>query len=390
MQYPHLYNAVDTLSAIIHAKTAIIRDNASDFDAWRSLLFSYLLLTDYPNAYSAATHLIRLTKKLKDIYVCYCTGIIYNYFHYQEDALRYLYTARTKFTAAKQFPDLYLRIALIQRQSGNHHDADAILRTLLNPPPPGLTKDDIKFQIAYTMQRMGKSHEAYQGYDSLLTDHPTCQLLKQQFIWFLSLQNDPRNLARARLMCSESPSDSLTQFAAARIAMKQNDMAEAFRGYCECTSAWVDSPLFWGGLGSLYLRNDQTDDAIVAFQRALTHKPDLPEIWLNLGLTVELKGDAETALRIYETGMAHCKAQTELRNRIAMINGAGRRGQVGGVQLKDIIDLDANDAFVQPAEKLSRELLETPPDLAGAKFLSEAQLEALKPAVLRPFKSMFG
>ena len=75
----------------------------------------------------------------------------------------------------------------------------------------------------------------------------------------------------------------------ARLKMKQQDMTAAYNGFRSCIGYWSDTAYFWCGLGALYFKNEQAQDAIIAFQRAICLQQDLVEAWLNLGLILELQ-----------------------------------------------------------------------------------------------------
>lgn len=390
-RYPQLSSAVECVCDIITEKMEAIAANENDIDAWKNLLFSYLLLGDYPNAYSIAAHIMNICKKIKDSFIWYCAGIVYNVFKYEEEALTHLYHAKQKFFKCPAFPDLYFRIALILRQSGQYGDAEALFKTLMTSLPPGLTKDDIKLQMAFTLQLMDRTHDAQLNYESLYTDHPDVVEVKQQYVWFLSLQNDPRGYARAKEIWSlpQNEHDSVLKFAAARIATKKRDTSEAHTRYRECTSEWNNSPLFWGGLGILYLKNEQEDDAIVAFKRALMLQSDIPEVWLNLGLIFEYRGDTEAAAKIYQTALNTCKGCDKLRERHASVNTPARKATVGKQLLKEVVELDGNKYFQQPVEIISERLLETPPDLSQSSYMHEKGIEKHAKELFVPFKSLF-
>jgi tetratricopeptide (TPR) repeat protein len=178
------------------------------------------------------------------------------------------------------------------------------------------------------------------------------------------------------------------RFAAARIAMKRRDINDAYARYRECTPDWSDSPLFWGGLGLLYLKNEQMEDAVVAFQRALFLRPDIPEVWANLGLIYDYQGQAENASRVYSTGLANCREDQLLKERLAQI-GPRKNAPRPGI-VRDLIELDGSQYFQQPAEKIALKLLENAPDLSGSSFMTEPGIAEHSSDLFLAFQSLFG
>jgi tetratricopeptide (TPR) repeat protein len=388
--------AIEAVCNLIKVKVNSLATNPSDVDSWKIILFGYLLLGDYPNAYSVIAHILRISRKSRDPYFWYSTAIVYSAYHFYDEARDSFYSAKGKFGQCKNFPDLYLRFALFQRKCGKLLDAEPMFKALTTALPRGLTKDDIRLQLAYTCQLIGKAQESSRNreaethYDALYHANPNVLEVKQQYVWFLSLQTDSRMLFRAREIFStpEHANDPLLRFAAARIAMKQRDMTDAYQRYRECTPDWTDAPLFWGGLGILYLKNEQIDDAVVAFQRALTLRQDFPEIWLNFGLIYELRNEREQAMKIYQSAMAICTERTgDLRERLQTVGG-GRRSVAR--TLRDVVEMDDSLYFTQPMEIISDRLLETPPDFTLAlAFVSNPGMKEAVGELSVPFRSLF-
>ena len=132
------------------------------------------------------------------------------------------------------------------------------------------------------------------------------------------------------------------------MAVKKEDMATAYQHYRFCISYCSDNPFFWCGLGVLYYKNDQRQDAVVAFQRALFLKGEMPEAWLNIGLIFEQQADFNSAQKIYQTGQTKCTGSPEFAQRIASINAHQRTGNRSQYQLIDVDDMK----FIQPTPEV--------------------------------------
>jgi tetratricopeptide (TPR) repeat protein len=169
--------------------------------------------------------------------------------------------------------------------------------------------------------------------------------------------------------------------------MKRRDINEAYARYRECTPDWSDSPLFWGGLGLLYLKNEQMQDAVVAFQRALFLRSDIPEVWANLGLIYDYQGETENASRVYQTGLANCRDDPVLKERLAQVGP--RKNVAKPTIMRDLIELDGSQYFQQPADKVAVRLLENPPDLSNSSFMSEPGVSEHAGELFLPFQSLF-
>jgi tetratricopeptide (TPR) repeat protein len=281
-------------------------------------------------------------------------------------------------------------MAFIQRNLGDFDTAIGTLESLLQSSiPPRLSPDDIQFQLAYTHQRASHDDKASQIYSELYKRHSTSIEVIQQYCWFLSLQYDRSAFEKADLIIQQSgqAGEPVLRLVAARIAMKQQDMTLAYQRYCECISFWTDSPLFWCGLGVLYFKNDQMQDAIVAFQRALYLKPELVEAWANLGLIFELQRETATALAVYQQALQACaeKDARTIKDRVTVING-GRSRQANPAQ---IIEINDSPFFIQVAEKVASDWVADAPAIPAKLLGVEDALDSTLAELTPPHRSLF-
>lgn len=380
-KFPELYSAVNSLCTIITSKIEELAKKET-VENWTILLYCYLMMNDMPNAYTAIAHALRLQSNINDPYFNYSAGIVNQHFRYYENAIKFLQKPPDNF---EQNIDRNFRLAIAFRSIQNYAPSEVLFRNLLKRPPPNLTINDIKIQLAYTLQLAQKNEEAAKIYEELFSQFPQCLELRQQYVWFLSLQNDPRSLARANELIGDS-TDSLLTFASARIAVKQNDVNTAYERYKECTTAFGESSLFWFGLGVLYLKNEQYKDAIVAFQHALYQNSDLPEAWLNLGLIYEILKEDQNASKIYQTALSNCDSKI-VTKRLNEIRQPQRQSTLSENFADEIIEIDGNRLFTQPIERISNLLVSHPPFLNESCLNSDNTIQ-LSP-LIPPYTSLF-
>ena len=187
---------------------------------------------------------------------------------------------------------------------------------------------------------------------------------------FLSLEKD-LDAVTAALSNSLAiyPRDPILRLVAAKVAMKQGDLATAYVHYKYCITYYNDLPFFWCGLGTLYYRSDQAQDAAVAFQRALYLKCDLPEAWLNIGLVLEQNGDYAAAEKVYHSGANECpeSAQNEFKNRIDALN-TQKMGHRKYAQSYNLAELDDAKFITPPPEQFACDYLSAVPLLPGSCY----------------------
>jgi tetratricopeptide (TPR) repeat protein len=261
------------------------------------------------------------------------------------------------------------------------------LADLLARPPAGLRDDDIKLQLAFTYQAAGMRVQAQGLNNELYCAHPTSLPVVQQYVWFLSGTNDPTYHEHAnriiRLLPPPMASDRYISFARARLSMRGQDMAATYQRYCDCLQEWNDCSLYWCDLGVFYFRNDQFQDSIVAFQRALYFNPEIIEAWLNLGFVFEFQGDCRSALAIYTSGLRNCANAQILKDRMALFGTPQRLHPATA-----LVEVDERKCFVQIAENIALELLSSPPQIPLSQIASDPAVRSLGP-ITHTYTSLF-
>jgi tetratricopeptide (TPR) repeat protein len=212
-----------------------------------------------------------------------------------------------------------------------------------------------------------------------------------QYAWFVFLRakgpDDCGSVSRivAAGLCRH-PCDPTLLLIAGRIAIKQDDMVVAYQQYRYCISYCNDDPFFWCGLGVIYYKNGQTQDAVIAFQRALYLKGEMSEPWLNIGLIFEQQGDSTSAQKIYQTGQTKCPGVQEFAERLNALNGVQRRPYKPGNW--PLIDVDDLKFIRPPAEAFARDYVAAVPELPPQCFGINTNVEGFKALATFP-KSYF-
>ncbi|KAH0793925.1 TPR Domain containing protein [Histomonas meleagridis] len=375
---PKLWKSVEKLLNIISLTSKKIQADPNNFSLWATLGHCYLLLNDFPNSYSAYTRALNINGESNDPYFWLGIASTYQHFGYSVaiDFMNHVISLLSEIKELKS--DVKFRLSMLYRERNNYAKSTKILQDLRPCPPLNLREDDLVFQIAFNYQLDQQYIKANDKYHRLYKSHPNCIKVIQQYAWFLSLQNDISSHDKANKLISSVPGDPLLKFAAARIAMKHQDMNTAYQRFSECNSYFSETPLFWCNLGVLYFKNGQMKDAIIAFQRALYLRGDIVEAWANLGLIFELKDMAKNALDIYQASFAQCPKSPMLRERYANLNSGRAKMPTPSM----ILDIGDSSYFQQVPEKIVAEYNSLPPAIP-VNGLEESEL-----AVIREFSSI--
>lgn len=329
--FPQYAPLIEKISVMVTTNGKLLEEDPSNPSLWTNLGYCYLTIGDFPNAFAAYSHALRIVSDSKDTVFWYAMGVVYAHYNYSDHGLSCLEKALKYDSTFTYRQDILFRKGILHRALGDYEQSRLSFEAVLSDPPNGLLTEDVQLQIAYTYQLAKNYDAAMRIYTDLYKRFPNSIQLIIQYAWFMFLQaksND--DLLRVSRMIEHglqiSPKDPTLLLIAARIAMKQEDMSTAYQHYRFCISYCSENPFFWCGLGVLYYKNDQNSDAIVAFQRALYLKSEMPEAWLNLGLILEQDGDFGSAHKIYQTGQGKCPNCGEFANRLNNVMASQRTG----------------------------------------------------------------
>ena len=399
--HPTSKNGTAFLFETIQQLLLELQANPNSIKQWSLLGKCYLCLSDFTNAYSSFGHVLRLInsqQNFDDIYFWYSIACVYQHFGYNQDALKFFQTLQSilensqKTTPFPLISDFYLRLGLLQRSLGNYKESiDALeyIKKTKSQLPPALTDDDIAFHIAFTGLYSQKTEtKAFTELRNLINKYPKNLKLIQQFTWAISFKTDEALLKEAKQLIDshqEFKDDPLLNFITARILLKTNDIEAAYAKFSACISDWAESPVFWCSLGVLYMKHEQKQDALLAFQRAILLKPEMDEAWLNLGMVFEIWDNSQNAVKIYEAGKQNCPQSRKLQERLTRLS----QGQRNPVQRLEIEEVGFSKFFTQIGDAYSENITRTPPSIPGSSITSDESKQQVIESLRLPYDSLF-
>lgn len=387
---PRVKEGAQKLCDIISRDLQDLQSNPNNYQLWIQVGKAYLSLNDFTNAYSAFAHVIRINPQIQDQYFWYSIACVYQHFQYYDEALNFFKNVGPIKSDFPLYSDYHLRMGLLYRSLRQFTNAIQELNLVMKYPPSGLTEDDIVFQIAFTQLIAGQTEVAIREFKTLLEKYPKSHKLVQQLTWTLTFSNDDNQLSEAQSIIDAHPElndDPLIKFVLARLALKRNQMEPAYKKYCDCISDWCESPVFWCGLGVLYFRNDQKQDALIAFQRALYQKAEIAEAWLNLGYIFELLGNESNAQKIYDAGRQNCQNNQKLVDRLNRLsNPAATRNSTMKLGIEEIKD---SQFFNQIGDIHAQNILRMPPAIPANTIVPDEVTARAIEDLRSPYESLF-
>ena len=219
--------AVDAVNQIIVRKASELNSEKTSHQALIALAHCYLVLSDFPNAYAAYTNALKAVANIQDPFFWYGIGCVYHNFKYYKSAQEFFKKALSGVWEPALAADIKMRLAMVERELQNFPAAFQCFDEVKNQPPADLIQDDVLFHIAFTNQMADRNAEAADIYAKLYDRHRDSIELKQQYCWFLSVQDDNRSCNTATEIINSSAPDPTLKLVSARLALKQCDMTGA-------------------------------------------------------------------------------------------------------------------------------------------------------------------
>lgn len=407
---------------------------------WNILGNCYLLLGDFPNAFSLLSQFFQLNyggsfdyqrrKSIlqakndedldKDFFFWFSFGVINAHYKYHNNAIKcyqnfldfiekYANSTAVKIngidipyqTIFDMKSEVIFRMAISFRLLGHYEDSIRSFQSITTTPPNKLKVDDVLFQIGYTYQIMNEFKKAQNIYNDLYQRNADNITITTQYAWTfiihymydnknnISFFNEGLNLLFEAL--KKCQTDPLVLFLLGKVMMIKEDYQVAYSYFKNCINYWTDCASFWCDLGILYCKNKQYQDAFVAFQRAVYLSPELSEAWLNMGTVSEKMDQYLNAKKIYLTAKNNIKSQDKenlLNERIQMLQNFENSNE--HVINNDLIYLQNDHDFTQaPLEFANNYLTAVPKILPACICVSDIQTDVNFEALSSYPKSMF-
>jgi len=378
-------NSVNFLSEIITKAVHDVQSFPDNPTIWVLLGKCYLLLQDFPNAYSSFAHVIRIKEEISDPYYWFSIACTNHHFHFYEDSESFYKKTLEKNPNFPLKGDFYMRRGMLSRSRGLYQESIGFFNQSLNCLPGNLTEDDIHFHIAFTYQCSNDFKKAIPIYSKLFQKYPDSYKLLHQYVWALSLSPEVSNLNLAESIIQSYPkysNDSTLNFVLGRIFLIKGELDLAYNRFCECIPDMSESPLYWAWLGNLYWKNDQDKDALIAYQRAVYLLNDFCEVWLNMGLIYEKNHDIERAAQVYDIGIKTCSNNAILIQHLKRLN----ERKENEIRMMEITE---SKYFTQIAEKHEASILNMAPPLPGNCISPEYEIQKGIESIHTRYDSLF-
>jgi tetratricopeptide (TPR) repeat protein len=192
--FPHFAPYIEQIGRLVEFHGQKLQADSSNPELWTVLGYRYLTLGDFPNAFAAYAHALRVQPESMDPVFWYAMGVVYAHSNGSDHALnchQKVLALDSKFVSGR---DVLFRLGLLYHQLTNSDDALHYLEQVRRDPPNDLVAEDISLQIGYTRQLMSDHNAALTTYRELYRQSPVSLQLTIPYAWLSSCARSRRKL----------------------------------------------------------------------------------------------------------------------------------------------------------------------------------------------------
>ncbi|EAX94509.1 hypothetical protein TVAG_219150 [Trichomonas vaginalis G3] len=351
---PELATSSDIiLSKIKQYETSKILD--SDVNSKLHVAFCYIAICDYVSAYKIIDA-ISLNLILQNSYHALIIGSLYQYFEFHDKSLAYFTSCDPQTMETEYIFELFFRFSISYRALRCANECIQCIQKLYEFIPNYLKKFDIDLILASAYQDFGDYTQANSIYAQLYTMFPENTNVLQSYLWCLYLDaKSTRNFDKvaelAKYVSEKFPTVVPLNLICGRIFLTMNNNPSAYNCFTRCIKDMCSSPYFWCMLGTIYFKNEQFDDSIIAYRRSLFLNITCAEAWYNLVLNSIKKGEKESTENLIGNARGSCPdivptLEALVQNSQAML-----------------MDIDESKLLSLPSDYLVRSILDPLPQI---------------------------
>ena len=368
MLIPEYFDLIKQINILIQTKITETNENPENYQARIVLGNCYLAIGDFTHAFDIFHDLPRFDD---DINFQYSMGIIQTHFQNYVigiECFKRIISINPKF---EFIDDVYFRLGILSRIQKDY-ELSIEYFTKVQPNKLGYLDEDILFQIGQTYFEQGNFTKAGDIFENLSKEHPQIIEAAQQHCIF-SLLTNFNNISTVRKLVHYYIDifkfDPILYLISALCDIRMDNISLAYNYYTPCINYYINSPYFWFGFGVIYVKNQQPNDAEVAFQRSLYFKDDIQESWLNLGMIAEMQNKFDHAIKYYQEAMTKCDDCKEFENRIRVLTSSRdnpNRRRNGPIN--KLVEVEYTKYFEQLPDQFGIEYLTSTPILPSEVF----------------------
>ena len=305
----HYASKCDYTSACKHYEK-IVRVNEENGKAWTALGHCYLLKGEYQKCFTAYQKALYTMEDNRDPQLWYGIGLLYHKFESYEFAEpAYLAVLRIDPNFEQKHEVLY-KLGLIYKKTNAFENAVINLKgSIACQAIPAARKVDAYCHIGVCYEKLGKLDEALQVYQEALTINPQNFKTLEFISWVLFLKHDYTSSTTYLSKALEVASDNSAEvgdihYLLGRAYLEMENFSEGQNSFQRAIYKNPNAYLYWSSIGILYARAMQPQDAFECFVKASNISQDDGDVWFNMAVLYEQCNQKQEAILAYQRALS--------------------------------------------------------------------------------------
>ena len=297
------YNAACTLYE------KLVRLDGENGLAWVALGHCHLLRGEYQKCFSSYQKALHTLQNNRDAQLWYGIGLLYTKFEtyeYAEPALQAVLRIDPNF---EQKSEVYFKLGQIYKKKASYEEAISHFGSSMEGENVNSNrKIDALCQIGTCYEKQNQLDKAVNMYQQALQLDPKNYKTLEYLGWALA-QNNQDGSVHLRAALSYASQNAAEEgdlhYLLGRVAIEEQRYADSKSEFQEAICKNPNSYAYWCSIGILYATAQQPQDAFDSFVKASNLAGDRDEIWLNMGILYEHCKQKPEALLAYERALSH-------------------------------------------------------------------------------------
>lgn len=287
----------------------LVRLDAENGLAWVALGHCHLLRGEYQKCFSSYQKALHTLQNNRDAQLWYGIGLLYTKYEsyeYAEPAMQAVLRIDPNF---EQKGEVYYKLGQIYKKKAAYEDAITHFGHCIEGENVPLTrKIDGLCQIGTCYEKQSRIDEAISMYRQALELNPNNYKTLEYLGWGLaqSGQDGSEEMKQALTCVGENPAEEGDlHYLLGRMAIDQLRYVDSKEEFQQAIFKNPNSYAYWCSIGILYATAQQPQDAFESFVKASNLAGDREEIWVNMGILYEHCRQKPEALLAYDRALSH-------------------------------------------------------------------------------------
>jgi len=234
-----------------------------------------------------------------------------------------------------------------QMERKNYRQAEQLAQRIAREMPKQGTGDYLLGVVAQARQQWDKSLDLFE--QALEKQPKALEPLQGLVQSYMAMKQPDKARQRILAMLKANPDHFPAQYLLGEVLWNQGNKSEAMAAWQKAISMKPDWPLPYQRLAKVYLEKGEIEKAVDQYRKALEADPENQQRYLDLALLLQSLGKADEAMAVYDRGLEKFPESLILKNNLASLlldYHHDKAGLAKAERLAEALENSRNPAFL--------------------------------------------